>query len=63
MSSAKKSAPIQICVKVDASLVARLDKLVPKISGLLGISAGRADVMRAALIFGVEKLERDSRDR
>jgi hypothetical protein len=59
MSPAKKLAPVQICVKVDASLVVRLDKLVPQISGLLGIRAGRADVMRAALVFGIEKLERD----
>lgn len=54
----KPSRTVQICVKVDEVIVGRLDRLVPAMSVQLGVAAGRADVMRAALLQGLAEMEK-----
>jgi hypothetical protein len=52
-----KSNPVQLTVKVDPPVVTRVDKLIPSLSKLRGVSASRADVLREALLRGLASLE------
>jgi hypothetical protein len=54
---AKKSGGTQIGVRLDEQTVGRLDTLKANLS-LPGLDLGRADVARAAIIAGLEVLER-----
>jgi predicted DNA-binding protein len=56
----KKPKTIQISFRVDSALVARLEKLRRHLTYIRGKSASRADVIREALVHGIEKLEEDT---
>ena len=52
-----KATPIQLTVKVDPPVVTRVDKLIPTLAKLRGVTASRADVLREALLRGLTSLE------
>ncbi len=56
MSPTKTGRTTQITVRVEHDFVARLDALAERLSQP-GLALGRADVMRMALVAGVEQFE------
>lgn len=55
--AAEKS--VQLTVKVDPRIVERADALVDHVAKDTGIAATRADVLRIAIVRGLQAIERD----
>jgi Arc/MetJ-type ribon-helix-helix transcriptional regulator len=53
-----KEKMVQLSVKVEAALVARLDRRIKVLSASLGRTASRADVVRAAIVEWLRGQER-----
>ena len=57
---ARTGSTVQLTVRVEFAFADRLDALAVKLSRP-GLELGRADVMRMALVEGVQKLEAEAK--
>lgn len=55
--TARKGRTVQITVRVDESIVTRADKLIDQIARLTGRGTTRADVLREAILVGLNDFE------